>query len=33
VLGWQPRITELEEIVRTAWAWHKRSSSIQVRAS
>jgi UDP-arabinose 4-epimerase len=23
-LGWRPRITELEEIVRTAWAWHQR---------
>jgi UDP-arabinose 4-epimerase len=27
MLGWQPRITELDEIVRTAWAWHQRSSS------
>jgi UDP-arabinose 4-epimerase len=24
MLGWQPRITELDEIVRTAWAWHQR---------
>jgi UDP-glucose 4-epimerase len=23
VLGWQTRHTELEEIVRTAWAWHE----------
>jgi UDP-glucose-4-epimerase GalE len=22
-LGWQPRYTDLEEIVRTAWAWHR----------
>ena len=22
-LGWQPRFTELEEIVATAWAWHR----------
>ena len=29
MLGWQPRITELDEIVRTAWAWHQRSSSTQ----
>jgi UDP-arabinose 4-epimerase len=26
-LGWQPRITGLEEIVRTAWGWHQRMSS------
>ena len=23
-LGWRPRITEIDEIVRTAWAWHQR---------
>lgn len=23
-LGWQPRYTDLESIVRTAWAWHLR---------
>jgi UDP-glucose 4-epimerase len=23
-LGWKPRYTELDEIVRTAWVWHKR---------
>ncbi len=23
-LGWDPQIKELEEIVRTAWAWHQR---------
>ena len=23
-LGWKPRYTELDEIVRTAWGWHKR---------
>ncbi len=24
-LGWQPKICNLDEIVRTAWAWHQRS--------
>jgi UDP-arabinose 4-epimerase len=24
-LGWQPRIPDLDEIVRTAWAWHQRT--------
>jgi UDP-glucose 4-epimerase len=24
VLGWQPRYTSLDEIVRTAWAWHQK---------
>lgn len=24
-LGWRPRITEIDEIVRTAWAWHQRA--------
>ena len=23
-LGWKPKYTELDEIVRTAWAWHKK---------
>lgn len=23
-LGWQPRYSQLDDIVRTAWAWHKR---------
>jgi UDP-glucose 4-epimerase len=23
-LGWQPRYTELDEIVRTAWVWHQK---------
>lgn len=23
-LGWRPKYTELDEIVRTAWAWHQR---------
>lgn len=23
-LGWQPRIPDLDDIVRTAWAWHQR---------
>ncbi len=26
MLGWQPRITELDEIIRTAWAWHQSTS-------
>jgi UDP-arabinose 4-epimerase len=28
VLGWQPKISDLDEIVRTAWAWHQRSPSM-----
>jgi UDP-arabinose 4-epimerase len=24
VLGWRPRLSDLDEIVRTAWAWHQR---------
>ncbi len=24
VLGWRPRLNDLDEIVRTAWAWHQR---------
>jgi UDP-arabinose 4-epimerase len=27
-LGWQPQITSIDEIVRTAWAWHQKSKSI-----
>lgn len=23
-LGWQPRYGDLEEIIRTAWEWHRR---------
>ena len=26
-LGWAPAITELDEIVRTAWAWHQRGKT------
>jgi UDP-arabinose 4-epimerase len=26
-LGWEPQIRELDEIVRTAWAWHQRRGS------
>ena len=22
-LGWNPRLSDLETIVRTAWAWHR----------
>jgi UDP-arabinose 4-epimerase len=24
ILGWQPQITDLNDIIRTAWAWHQR---------
>jgi UDP-arabinose 4-epimerase len=27
ILGWQPQITALDDIVRTAWAWHQRNSN------
>jgi UDP-glucose 4-epimerase len=23
-LGWRPRYSDIETIVRTAWAWHQR---------
>lgn len=23
VLGWQPRYTDIEDIIRTAWQWHE----------
>ena len=23
-LGWKPRYTNLDEIIRTAWAWHRK---------
>ncbi|PRR70689.1 UDP-glucose 4-epimerase [Neomoorella humiferrea] len=23
-LGWRPRYTELEDIITTAWQWHRR---------
>ena len=26
-LGWKPRYTKLDEIVRTAWAWHQKRYS------
>lgn len=26
-LGWKPRYTELDEIIRTAWIWHKKRYS------
>jgi UDP-glucose-4-epimerase GalE len=25
LLGWQPRLSDLDTIVKTAWAWHSRS--------
>jgi UDP-glucose-4-epimerase GalE len=27
-LGWEPRFTELEEIVATAWKWHRRAGLV-----
>ena len=27
VLGWKPAICKLDEIVRSAWAWHRRALS------
>jgi len=27
VLGWQPRYTDIEEIVATAWGWHRSHRS------
>jgi UDP-arabinose 4-epimerase len=27
VLDWQPRFTDLNDIVRTAWAWHQKSEA------
>jgi UDP-arabinose 4-epimerase len=29
VLGWRPRLDDLDEIVRTAWAWHNRRMGSQ----
>jgi UDP-glucose 4-epimerase len=23
-LGWKPRYTQLDDIVRTAWVWHQK---------
>jgi UDP-arabinose 4-epimerase len=30
ILGWQPRFTEIEPIVRTAWDWHRRQMAQSV---
>jgi len=27
LLGWQPRLTGLDEITRTAWAWHQKGAT------
>jgi UDP-glucose 4-epimerase len=27
---WQPKISDLDEIVRTAWAWHQRSPPVPI---
>ena len=29
VLGWSPRYTGIEEIIATAWAWHKKDAEAQ----
>lgn len=29
-LGWQPRIGDLDEIVRTAWAWHQKGANSRI---
>jgi len=26
-LGWQPRLADLDEIIRTAWGWHQKSAA------
>ena len=28
-LGWKPRYTEIDEIIKTAWAWHQKDASIR----
>jgi len=28
-LGWQPRLVDLDEIIRTAWCWHRESAKIR----
>jgi UDP-arabinose 4-epimerase len=28
VLGWRPRLSDLDEIIRTAWAWHQRAHRV-----
>jgi UDP-arabinose 4-epimerase len=33
LLGWQAKITELDEMVRSAWEWHRDSSSRQAERS
>jgi UDP-glucose 4-epimerase len=33
LLGWQPKLPELGEIVRSAWAWHQRSPMPETRAA
>jgi UDP-glucose 4-epimerase len=25
LLGWQPAMSDIDSIIRTAWAWHTRS--------
>ena len=33
VLGWQPVLPNLDEMVRTAWAWHQRAGAQMEHAS
>ena len=28
LLGWQPRHSDLDTIIRTAWAWHRRHAAL-----
>jgi UDP-arabinose 4-epimerase len=30
-LGWQPSLTDLNDIIETAWAWHQRGSMLKPR--
>ena len=33
VLGWRPQFTDIGEILRTAWAWHKKGYFHEMRAN
>jgi UDP-glucose-4-epimerase GalE len=33
VLGWQPAMSDLDSILRTAWAWHTRDAACDVAAA
>ena len=32
-LGWNPQLSDLQTIVRTAWAWHRRAHPTRERAA